>query len=261
MEVQKHPHHVTHKKKFGEYLLEFFMLFLAVFLGFVAENIREHNVEHERVKDYARSLATDIKRDTANMTFIIGHIKKQIRNTDSLTAYLKSRTAAEVRNVDLFTFTVLYSYPSYRWSRSTMDQIKNSGSLRYFNDSIVRYISSYDALSHHMDQDYRSDEDLATQANTLRNQIVDISYPNKLVENLNTNFDSLINSDGYKKFRANDTIPLITRDKTTMKIFLNEQLNIRRNLDVRANEELKSLIAQGRRLIGILQNNYHFEKE
>ncbi len=30
MEVHKHPHHVTHKKKWGEYLLEFFMLFLAV---------------------------------------------------------------------------------------------------------------------------------------------------------------------------------------------------------------------------------------
>ena len=48
MEVHKHPHHITHKKKWGEYLLEFFMLFLAVFLGFVAENFREHQVEHQR---------------------------------------------------------------------------------------------------------------------------------------------------------------------------------------------------------------------
>ena len=37
MEVHKHPHHVTHKKKWGEYILEFLMLFLAVFLGFIAE--------------------------------------------------------------------------------------------------------------------------------------------------------------------------------------------------------------------------------
>ena len=33
MEVHKHPHHITHKKKWIEYLLEFFMLFLAVFLA------------------------------------------------------------------------------------------------------------------------------------------------------------------------------------------------------------------------------------
>ncbi len=38
MEVHKHPHHVMHKKNMGEYFLEFIMLFLAVFLGFLAEN-------------------------------------------------------------------------------------------------------------------------------------------------------------------------------------------------------------------------------
>ena len=31
MEVHKHAHHVMHKKKWTEYFLEFFMLFLAVF--------------------------------------------------------------------------------------------------------------------------------------------------------------------------------------------------------------------------------------
>ena len=56
MEVHKHAHHVTHKKKWGEYLLEFLMLFLAVFLGFVAENIREHQVEREREKEYMWNL-------------------------------------------------------------------------------------------------------------------------------------------------------------------------------------------------------------
>ena len=61
MEVHKHPHHVTHKKKWGEYLLEFLMLFLAVFLGFLAENMREHVVENERAHDYAKSFLNDLK--------------------------------------------------------------------------------------------------------------------------------------------------------------------------------------------------------
>src|SRR3982750_4314445 len=56
MEVHKHPHHVTHKKKWGEYFLEFLMLFLAVTLGFIAENIREHIAEHNRAEEYAISL-------------------------------------------------------------------------------------------------------------------------------------------------------------------------------------------------------------
>ena len=47
MEVH-HSHHVGHKKKWQEYFLEFFMLFLAVSLGFLAENLREHYVEKEK---------------------------------------------------------------------------------------------------------------------------------------------------------------------------------------------------------------------
>lgn len=42
MEVH-HPHHPTHKKKWSEYIIEFVMLFTAVTLGFIAENIREHD--------------------------------------------------------------------------------------------------------------------------------------------------------------------------------------------------------------------------
>ena len=71
MEVQKHPHHVTHKKKWGEYLLEFFMLFLAVFLGFVAENQREHNVEHEREEKYIQSLSCELASDITKLQTII----------------------------------------------------------------------------------------------------------------------------------------------------------------------------------------------
>src|SRR5689334_7369056 len=65
MEVHKHPHHVTHKKKWAEYLLEFLMLFLAVFLGFLAENLREHQVEKERARQYIASFYEDLKYDTA----------------------------------------------------------------------------------------------------------------------------------------------------------------------------------------------------
>src|SRR4051812_5156869 len=71
MEVHKHPHHVTHKKKWIEYLLEFFMLFLAVFLGFVAENIREHQVEKDRELEFIQSLTTDLGDDVKGLDAMI----------------------------------------------------------------------------------------------------------------------------------------------------------------------------------------------
>ncbi len=63
MEVHKHPHNIMHKKKWSEYLLEFFMIFFAVFLGFLAENAREHSIENRREKEYIKSFCEDLASD------------------------------------------------------------------------------------------------------------------------------------------------------------------------------------------------------
>jgi len=255
MEVHAHSHHG--KKKWTEYFWEFFMLFLAVTLGFLVENQREHYIEHLRVKEFARSLSADLARDTGNMTYIINRIKIQVKNTDSFTTYLKTHKFREIRNIDLFALTVIDRYPAYRWSRSTLEQIKNSGSLRYFGDTMVQYISSYDALSRHMDEDHHNDEEMANRATASRDKIIDISYPNELAYGLYRDFDSTIATNYYREIAANDKTPLLVTDTASLKIFLNEKLNIRRNLEIRADDELRSLINQARKLIRLLKNKYH----
>ena len=64
MEVHHHPEMHHKKKKFKEYFLEFLMIFLAVTLGFFAENIREKIVSNERELNYMRSIVEDLKRYT-----------------------------------------------------------------------------------------------------------------------------------------------------------------------------------------------------
>src|SRR5678815_4472219 len=63
MEVPHHPH--TERKKWTHYLWEFLMLFLAVFCGFLAENQREHMIEHERERQYSKQLLADLRKDSA----------------------------------------------------------------------------------------------------------------------------------------------------------------------------------------------------
>ena len=57
MEVHHHPdlHHKS--KPWKEYLLEFLMIFLAVTLGFFAENFRERTVNNEKERHYVERLA------------------------------------------------------------------------------------------------------------------------------------------------------------------------------------------------------------
>ena len=80
MEVHHHPE-LPHgdKKNFREYLLEGLMIFIAVFMGFVAENIREHISDNSKEKNYARSLYSDLKKDSAQLADVI-HIGKGLNS-------------------------------------------------------------------------------------------------------------------------------------------------------------------------------------
>jgi hypothetical protein len=65
MEVHHHPHHEG-KKNWRSYFWEFLMLFLAVFCGFLAENWREHLIEHKREKEFIGNLVRDLEKDTCH---------------------------------------------------------------------------------------------------------------------------------------------------------------------------------------------------
>ena len=62
MEVHHHSH--TQRKKWTHYFWEFFMLFLAVSLGFFVENQREYRIEQKRARDFATTLYNEVKSDT-----------------------------------------------------------------------------------------------------------------------------------------------------------------------------------------------------
>ena len=61
MEVHHHTHH---PKRWKEYFWEFFMLFLAVFCGFLAELQLEHYIENQREKQFMVTLIEDLKSDS-----------------------------------------------------------------------------------------------------------------------------------------------------------------------------------------------------
>jgi hypothetical protein len=72
MEVHHHPDLHHEPKKWKEYFLEFLMIFLAVTMGFFAENIREGISNKEKEKKYMESMLVDLKKDTAEITQITG---------------------------------------------------------------------------------------------------------------------------------------------------------------------------------------------
>jgi hypothetical protein len=137
MEVHKHPHHVTHKKKWGEYLLEFLMLFLAVFLGFLAENLREQTVEHHREKEYIQSLVEDLKSDTLQANEILIKLNNRSIGIDSVIAALSSSEIIENSNNAYRLWSKNMGFADFISNDRTIQQLKNSGGLRLIRNKVV----------------------------------------------------------------------------------------------------------------------------
>jgi hypothetical protein len=87
MEVHHHSHH---PKKWKEYLTEFLMLFLAVTLGFLAENIREHQIEKEREKQYMESFIVDLESDVVNIMEGMPRKQARLEAIDTLFKYFNA---------------------------------------------------------------------------------------------------------------------------------------------------------------------------
>ena len=152
MEVHHHPH--VEKKNFKEYFLEFLMIFLAVTLGFFAENIREHFVNKEKERQYIRSFIDDMSDDEYNLPKLINNIEiEQIEAGDSLPILLsRPDTKSHAFKIYLFLRRMIrqQGVKSYITDR-TFEQVKNAGEMRLISnkqisDSLVDYYKAVEYI-------------------------------------------------------------------------------------------------------------------
>ncbi len=149
MEVHAHTHIPTSReKKWTHYLWEFLMLFLAVFCGFLAENQREHYVEHQREKQYIHSMIEDLETDTSNLNEIINGLKRKSSQLDSvLRDFDEGATQYNTIWAQLFIRSYRAGYPDFFPTDRTIQQLKNSGGLRLIrSEAAAKGIINYDAL-------------------------------------------------------------------------------------------------------------------
>ena len=92
MEVHHHPQ--VEKKGLKEYVLEGLMIFLAVTMGFIAENIREHISDHAKEKEFMHSMILDLKRDTTNISITLSDFSVISKMEDTILISLKSEPAS-----------------------------------------------------------------------------------------------------------------------------------------------------------------------
>lgn len=234
------------------------MLFLAVFCGFLAENIREHRVEHLRAKEFAKSLVKDLQNDISSLN---AHQKKSdtyIVIADSLLECSKRKL--EGRNAAEFSFYTRFMYwtEPVSWNRATFEQIKNSGGLRYFKNSLLLgKLMRYEALINQNEGEFNNHQTRGNMLLKLINEIIDPAYHHDLSKYRLMSLDTMSRDSKEQYFSARIEIP--ESKKETIREMLNmaivQQRNLRFNIDIRlvpARELASELITD-------LKKEYHLE--
>lgn len=195
MEIHHHPqtesdHAGKPGKRFKHYLFEFFMLFFAVFLGFLAENQREHIVEHNRAKAYAKSLLKDLQSDTTDINKAAAYELKTNSMIDSLVNFINEKKNSN-KSGQLYYYMRLAGWMyTIDWNRATLNQLINSGNLRYFsNPQLVTEISEYNTLSNIIMTQESSIETSRMRSVTFRDQILVAKHA---LDFLTLNMDDII---------------------------------------------------------------------
>jgi hypothetical protein len=151
MEVHHHPE--VEKKGLKEYILEGLMIFLAVFMGFMAESLREHIGDRDREKSYMESLITDLKLDTAVLSRAAELKETRMLSIDSVLKYFRSNTNANKVPASTFRQMRRSQWDMFFIHHSgTIDQLKNSGGLR-----LIREKSIVDSIEHYYQRVQRSE--------------------------------------------------------------------------------------------------------
>lgn len=136
-----------YKKRWKDYLFEFFMLFLAITLGFFVENKREKISEKTKEREYMRSFIEDLKTDTLKVDSVMRANPWVYNGLDSfintIYQYKKNDSILIPR---LYYLYGMYSrnYYNVNFTDRTMRQLKNGGNMRLIqsqqvSDSIIYY--------------------------------------------------------------------------------------------------------------------------
>ena len=236
-----HQHTNTPRKKWTHYFWEFLMLFLAVTLGFFVENQREHYIEHKRAMVLAQSLVEDIKKDTSTLTGTISRCDQKINSLKELVRLL--RQPATIRNDTLIYKNSLLIQYATRFLRvgGTYSQIVNSGSLRYFSQTLVNLMNQYDIDIRLVES--RQDADLNIIFNT------SLAFINKS-----------LNQEVYDEVLEDKPITKTLYNKFDSPDQLNELINhaiVSRRITERMKIESEIALKSGRELILALNKKYN----
>jgi hypothetical protein len=243
--------------KTNHYLLyaagELLLVIVGILIALQIDNWNEERVEQNEIREYALDLSAAIKRDMEMLVPVDLQIRASIRAADEMAGYIRNRKLEQMNNAELFFLARGIGYRSYAWNRAALDQLKSAGGLRKMRSKeLVDRISDYDALTRHLDQDYREDEESVRAILDLANGLIDFNYdPDVIGDALDWNdgFTSTYMEQRFTGFRETALFkhlagldwPLLSQDLAAFRHLANLNRDFAEDASARPDIELPRL--------------------
>ena len=151
METHSHDLHKAPGHGWKHYLFEFFMLFLAVSLGFYAENLREEIKNKREVGEDMKAVLADLESDVAHLNTVLEVNTYSYTLADSLVSLLHN-DIAKTPEIYLYARGVTANINYFYSNSKTFEQMKASGMLKLIRprsllDSLGLYYVTFQFLS------------------------------------------------------------------------------------------------------------------
>lgn len=226
-------------RKWTSYFKEFFMLFLAISLGFFVENQRESYVENKSAKVLAQSMLEDLEQDSKALSEGIRFMEEKDQNMEDFLSMLHTPSSDWDTIAFYKSMTMVFSTFPFSPTDGTYSQMKSSGTLRYFDQRLVNKMNAYD------------------------NQLKKTLFRDELVEKgeweLVPIAATLINFEVTGELRFNKPITKETyikiQDQDNFDLFINKVVTVRTMMG-RSLQEYKAQLHLGEELIKAIKDNY-----
>ena len=212
MEVHHHPHIPTHAKPWKEYLLEGLMIFVAVTLGYGAENVREHYVETKKALISAKNLYVDVINDSIGFANTRRNRNKQDSCFEIINAYYNNNTLDKEIPAVYAAHAHMTRRMLYQMNSLALDEVKSSGTLKFLeSDELKAGIQRYASLAAGL---------------KLREQR-EFSYIDRMLDPISTkNFEFNFNRAAGDNFKIDSNKIVVTVPiPTNLKIIKKDQLD------------------------------------
>lgn len=246
----------------GEIVLVVFGILIALQIN--NWNLRKN--QQQEIREYAHLLVQDLEEDIAMVELNRSAIVEISRKIDSLGYSVQNKEIADISNIDFICLTWNVLYRPYKWNRTTIHQLENSGSLQHIeNISLTKKIGNYTAFTHHMDGDYLNDKAKSDFALQLISKVVNSNYKNirALRENvfLRINNPEISGFYFYKQPEYHEArtqnLKLIATDIKEVNEVINSFTRLQTYYQVRSEIELPQLTKDAEELIGLLKEEFY----